>query len=119
MSSRECFNQNHERIAAIWWRVSTDDQREVSPATQRSEALTLAHQDGFQVPQGFIIGTDWHSLSVWDSPPMNRLRELIRNREIRAVYVYHPDRLPSKPAHRLLFRALCEENGVQVRCCYG
>jgi site-specific DNA recombinase len=105
--------------AAIWWRVSTEGQREISPETQTNEARDMAHQGGYEVPQEYIIGTDWHSLSVWDSPAMNQLKELIRDRAINAVFMYDADRGPSKPAHRLLFRALCEEYGVSVRCRYG
>ncbi len=66
-----------------------------------------------------IIGTTWHSLSVWDSPEMTRLRELIQTHLIEALFVYDPDRLPSKPAHRLLLRALCHENGVLIKACHS
>ena len=107
------------KIAAIWWRVSTDDQREISPDTQIQQSLALAKQEGYEVPPENIIGTDWHSLSVWDSPAMARIRALIHEKAISAIFLYEPDRGPSKPAHRLLFRASCEENGIQVRCCHG
>ena len=105
--------------AAIWWRVSTDDQKEISPDTQKGAALALAVQEGYHVPPENIIGTDWGSLSVWDSPARDQLKALIRDRVIIAIFMYDPDRGPSKPAHRLLFRALCEENAVTVRCCLG
>ena len=105
--------------AAIWWRVSTDDQKEISPETQIREALALAAAEGYQVPDEYIFGTDWHSLSVWESPPMERLKELIRGRMIKAIFMYHPDRGPSKPAHRLLLRAMCEEYGVSIVTCQG
>ena len=107
------------KIAAIWWRVSTDEQRETSPETQTREAVAMAQEEGYAVPKENILGTDWHCLSVWDSPPMERLKELIRTQVIQAVFMYEPDRAPSKPAHRLLFRALCEEHGVRVRCRHG
>jgi site-specific DNA recombinase len=106
-------------LAAIWWRVSTEAQKEISPDTQVKEALALAQTEGYEVPQDYIIGTDWHSLSVWESPAMERVKALIRQREIQAVFMYDADRAPSKPAHRLLLRALCEEYGVKVRCKYG
>jgi hypothetical protein len=105
--------------AAVWWRVSTEDQREMSPDTQIAEALAMAQEEGYTVPEENILGTDWHSLSVWDSPPMERLKELIRTQAIQRVFMYEPDRAPSKPAHRLLFRALCEEHGVGIRCRHG
>ena len=107
------------KIAAIWWRVSTDDQREISPDTQTGEALALAEQEGYSVPTENVIGTDWSSLSVWNSPTMGQLRALVLGRAINAIFMYDADRGPSKPAHRLMFRALCEENGVAVRCCHG
>ena len=107
------------KTGAIWWRTSTDDQKEISPDTQVSEARTLAQREGYQVPEEYILGTDWHSLSVWESPPLERLKDLIRSHAIQAIFMYDPDRSPSKPAHRLLFRALCEENGVKILACHG
>ena len=53
------------KTACVWWRVSTEDQREISPETQTREALALAKSDGFHVPREYILGTDWGSLSVW------------------------------------------------------
>ena len=44
------------KTAAIWWRVSTDEQREISPDTQIAEALTLAEGEGFQVPPAELEG---------------------------------------------------------------
>ena len=107
------------KTAAIWWRVSTDDQREISPDTQTGEALALAEQEGYSVPPENVIGTDWSSLSVWNSPTMGQLKALVLGRAINAIFMYDADRGPSKPVHRLMFRALCEENGVAVRCCHG
>lgn len=104
---------------AIWWRVSTDDQREISPETQVRDAQALAENEGFDISSDYILGTDWHSLSVWDSLAMERLKKLIRSQEIGAIFMYDPDRGPSKPAHRLLFRAMCEEYGIKVICCHG
>ncbi len=110
-----------EKTAAIWWRVSTDDQREISPDTQIGEALALAlaEQEGYSVPPENVIGTDWSSLSVWDSPTMGQIKALVQGRSITAIFMYDADRGPAKPANRLMFRALCEENGVAVRCCHG
>ena len=105
--------------AAIWWRISTDDQREISPDTQIQVALAPARQEGYQVAPHHIVGTDWASLEVWHSPPMSQLKELITGGIVDAVFLYHSDRLPSKPAHRLAFRVLCEESGATIRCRFG
>jgi site-specific DNA recombinase len=106
-------------IGAVWWRVSTADQLKISPDTQKQEALALAKLEGYDVPEDHILGTDWGSLSVWESPAMDRLKALIKEHSIRAVFMYDADRGPAKPAHRLFLRALCEENGVIIRCCHG
>ena len=45
--------------AAVWWRVSTDDQRETSPDTQVRAALELARREGYEVPEEYVLGTDW------------------------------------------------------------
>lgn len=79
----------------------------------------MAHQEGYEAPPEYIIGGNWHSLSVWDSPAMERLKDLIRQKAIATIFMYDSDRGPSKPAHRLFFRALCEEYGIKVRCRHG
>ena len=92
-----------EKVALIWWRVSTDDQLEISPETQIQEAKALAEKEGYQVPDEYIVGTDW-SCST-----MARAKELISRKAVSAVLTYDADRGPSTPVHRLLFRAFCEE----------
>ena len=79
----------------------------------------MAESDGYQVAPEHIIGCDWHSLSVWDSPAMEGLKDLVRSREVHAVYLYDADRGPAKPAHRMMFRALCEEHEVEIKCKHG
>ena len=108
-----------EKIGLVWWRVSGSEQLTLSPETQIQEASKLAESEGYTIPPDFIFGTDWHSLSVWDSPPMNRVKELVRSGEVQGVFVYDSDRLPSKPAHRLLLRALLEESGAKLFCANG
>ena len=115
---RSCKNGG-PKLAAVWWRVSTESQVDISPQTQIYEARELANKDGYQVDPEHIIGCDWYSLSVWDSPPMEGLKDLIRSGTVHAVYLYDADRGPAKPAHRMMFRALCEEYGVLVRSKYG
>ena len=61
------------------------------------------------------------STNVWQPPaPLARVSgTLIHEKAISAVFMYEPDRGPSKPAHRQLFRPFCEDNGIQVRCRHG
>jgi len=111
--------EGSRRIAAIWWRVSRPDQLELSPETQISACLSLAEADEYQVPEEHVTGSDWGSLTVWDSPAMQRLKDLVASGAVPRLYMYDPDRLPSRPVHRMMFRAMVQEFGVTVRCVYG
>ena len=64
-------------VGAILFRTSTSDQLEISPETQVKESLALAEQMGYYIPSDYIIGCDWASETFWDSPTMERLKELI------------------------------------------
>ncbi len=55
-------------VAAIWWRTSTKAQTESSPETQIREAREMLEAQGYSVPDDYIIGADWHSLSILDCP---------------------------------------------------
>ena len=67
----------------------------------------------------YTIGCDWPSLSVWGSPAMDGLKYPIRSGAAHAVYLYDAGRGPAEPTHRMMFLALCEGNGVEVRCKHG
>ena len=110
---------NVGKVGAILFRTSTSDQLEISPETQVKESLVLAEQVGYSIPSEHIIGCDWASETFWDSPTMDRLKDLVRAGAISGIFQYDADRGPSKPIHRLLYRALCEEYGVKVFCCHG
>ena len=107
------------RVGAILFRTSTSDQLEISPDTQVKESTVMAEQMGYSIPSDHIIGCDWASETFWDSPTMERLKDLVRSGAISGIFQYDADRGPSKPVHRLLYRALCEEYGVRIFCCHG
>ncbi len=110
---------NAGKVGAILFRTSTSDQLEISPETQVKESLVLAEQVGYSIPSEHIIGCDWASETFWDSPTMDRLKDLVRAGAISGIFQYDADRGPSKPVHRLQYRALCEEYEVRVFCCHG
>ena len=41
--------------AAIWWRISTGDQQEISPDTQIQEALTLANRKAIKCSRSMSL----------------------------------------------------------------
>jgi len=54
----------------------TESQVDIRPQTQIQEAQELATGEGYRVVPEHIIGCDWYSLSVWDSPAMEGLKDL-------------------------------------------
>ena len=91
----ESCRNGGEPLAAVWWRVSTEDQRErISPDTQVDAARTILEMQGYLVFPSRIIGTDWASLQLLDCPEFNTLIESAAAREIHAIAVYDRDRLP-------------------------
>ena len=102
-------------VAAIWWRVSTADQLDrVSPETQIQEAKQMLEENGYVVPDEFILGADWSSLAILDCPQMSRLLDLVRQKRIQAIGVYHTDRLSGRPAHKIYILDLCAANEVRI-----
>ncbi len=101
-------------FAAVWWRVSTASQLDMSPEVQQTEATKLLESEGYHVPDQYVLGADWSSPEVMDCPEMQELLALVEVGAIHAVGVYHPDRLAAKPAHRLIFRNICEQQNVKL-----
>ena len=60
-------------IAAVWWRVSTVGQLDLSPETQIRESRELAKSEGYEVHEDYIIGADWPSLNTMECPEMQTL----------------------------------------------
>ena len=102
---------NVGKVGAILFRTSTSDQLEISPETQVKESLVLAEQVGYSIPSEHIIGCDWASETFWDSPTMDRLKDLVRAGAISGIFQYDADRGPSKPIHRLLYGLCARSTG--------
>ena len=101
-------------IAAIWWRVSTKGQTELSPETQVREAREMLEAKGYQVPDQYVTGADWHSLSILDCPAMETMLRWVRHGEVQAVGMYHGDRLAGNPGQKMFIIDLCERHDVRL-----
>ena len=106
-------------IGAIWWRVSTKGQAEISPETQIDAGKSLLELSGFAVAEEYIIGRDWSSLEILECPEMNTLLNWVRRGEIHAVAVYHTDRLAGEPSQRLPIKWEFDKYGVQPLAKFG
>jgi len=55
-------------IAAIWCRVSTSDQRELSLDAQEKAVRQALAQAGFETPSKYLLKVDWTSLDLMAFP---------------------------------------------------
>ncbi len=103
--------------AAIWARVSTNDQRETSLPSQLYRCKELLDTKGYSVIHTFQV--DWSSMDLYACPEFQQLRNLIRSRDIRALATYDRDRLEAKGLQRLVFLSELKENDVELLVCSG
>lgn len=98
--------------AAIWARVSTQDQAETSLPSQVARCQEKLEQSGFSITH--ILQADWSSLDLFSCPQFQELRALILKRKIEALAIYDRDRLEAKGVQRLVFISECKEAGVEL-----
>src|SRR6266851_5574068 len=91
------------RMAAIYARVSSEQQREAHTiASQTAALIELAKTLEFEVPKAWIIEDEGYSGATLERPGLERVRDLAAEGQIQAVLVYSPDRLSRKYAYQIL-----------------
>jgi hypothetical protein len=89
--------------AAIYARVSSDKQKEEHTIASQTAALRdFARQQGFSVPDEWVIEDEGYSGATLVRPGLERVRDLAAEGQIDAVLVYSPDRLSRKYAYQVL-----------------
>jgi site-specific DNA recombinase len=108
--------QSPETYAAIYARVSTADQADkgYSLPTQIEACQTLARQEGYTVRESYIFVDDYTGTSL-NRPQFTKLRDLVHQRLVQAVFVHDLDHLSRKLAHQLLLSEEFEQVGVALR----
>jgi DNA invertase Pin-like site-specific DNA recombinase len=101
-------------VAALWARVSTRDQVELSPEGQVSRVRPMLESKGYVVPDGKVLKVTWSSMELLHCPEMAILRRWIRQGEINAIGVLDRDRLAAQDMQRLMFLSDCQEYGVTL-----
>ena len=107
------------RTAAIFCRVSTRDQGELSLDSQELAVQRVLTKQGFHCPPHYVVKVDWTSLDLMSCPQFQELRRWIATGEVAAVGVLDRDRLQAQGLQRLVFLAECQEHGVQVITAQG
>ena len=107
------------KVAAIWFRVSTHDQRELSLDAQEEEVQRVLANSGFETPAQYVLKVDWTSLDLMACPQFQLLIRWIASGEVGALGVVNRDRLQAQGPQRLVFLFECRERGVEVITSYG
>nr|NHB98826.1 recombinase family protein [Photorhabdus stackebrandtii] len=103
------------KIAAIYARVSSSQQKEKNTIASQTAALhEFAHEQGFSVPDEWIIEDEGFSGASLLRPGLERLRDLAAEGQLQAILVYSPDRLSRKYAYQVLLLEEFTRNGVET-----
>jgi site-specific DNA recombinase len=103
------------KTAAIYARVSSDQQREEKTIASQTAALVeFSESKGYSVPAEWIFQDEGYSGANLVRPGLERVRDLAAEGQIQAVLVLSPDRLSRKYAYQVLLLEELARNGVQV-----
>jgi site-specific DNA recombinase len=104
------------RMAAIYARVSSDQQREAHTiASQTAALIELARTLDLEVPKAWIFEDEGYSGATLERPGLERVRDLAAEGQIQTVLVYSPDRLSRKYAYQILLIEELTRHGVETR----
>jgi site-specific DNA recombinase len=103
------------KTAAIYARVSSDQQKEEKTISSQTAALvTFAKSEGYSVPDEWIFQDEGYSGASLVRPGLERVRDLAAEGQIEAVLVLAPDRLARKYAYQVLLVEELARNDVAV-----
>lgn len=108
------------RMAAIYARVSSEQQREAHTIRSQTTALIeLARTLELTVPTAWIFEDDGYSGATLERPGLERVRDLAAEGQIQVVLVHAPDRLSRKYAYQVLLIEELARHGVETRFLTG
>jgi site-specific DNA recombinase len=103
------------RMAAIYARVSSEQQREEHTiASQTAALIEFAASHDLQVPQEWVFEDEGYSGATLERPGLERVRDLAAEGQIQAVLAYAPDRLSRKYAYQILLMEELARHGVET-----
>ena len=103
------------QTAAIYARVSSDQQKEENTiASQTAALIDFAREQGYRVPDDWVIEDEGFSGASLLRPGLERLRDLAAEGHIQAVLIHSPDRLSRKYAYQVLLTEEFARYGVET-----
>src|ERR1700738_1745748 len=111
-------NQQEEafmKMAAIYARVSSEQQREKHTiASQTAALIEFAKTHELEVPREWVFEDEGYSGATLERPGLERVRDLAAEGQIQVVLAYAPDRLSRKYAYQVLLIEELARNGVET-----
>src|SRR5215813_8026352 len=103
------------RIAAIYARVSSEQQREENTiASQTASLIEFAKSHDLEVPKEWVFEDDGFTGATLERPGLERVRDLAAEGQIQVVLAYSPDRLSRKYAYQILLIEEFARHGVET-----
>ena len=103
------------RMAAIYARVSSEQQREENTiASQTASLIEFAKSHDLEVPKEWVFEDEGYSGATLERPGLERVRDLAAEGQIQVVLAYSPDRLSRKYAHQILLIEEFARHGVET-----
>ena len=103
------------KTAAIYARVSSDQQKEDKTIASQTAALkAFASSRGYGVTDEWIFEDEGFSGATLIRPGLERVRDLVAEGEIQTVLVLSPDRLSRKYAYQVLLMEEWSRQGVET-----
>jgi len=103
------------RIAAIYARVSSEQQREENTiASQTASLIQFAQDHDLEVPEEWVFEDEGYSGATLERPGLERVRDLAAEGQIQVVLAYSPDRLSRKYAYQILLMEELARQGVET-----
>src|SRR3979411_3247153 len=104
------------QTAAIYARVSSDQQKEQNTiASQTAALIDFAREQGYSVPDDWVIEDEGFSGASLLRPGLETVRDLAAEGHIEAVLIHSPDRLSRKYAYQVLLPEAFSKHGVELR----
>src|SRR6516164_1911748 len=103
------------RMAAIYARVSSEQQREENTIASQTAALVeFAKKHDLEVPEEWVFEDEGYSGATLERPGLERVRDLAAEGLIQVVLAYAPDRLSRKYAYQILLIEELARHGVET-----
>src|SRR6266581_1592733 len=103
------------RMAAIYARVSSAQQREENTiASQTAALIEFVKSHDLEVPREWVFEDEGYSGATLERPGLERVRDLAAEGQIQVMLAYSPDRLSRKYAYQILLIEEFARHGVET-----